>query len=469
MVQIFVKLDWLKTSPLMVSASDKVDDVLKRILNNEKSSNSDVYMTCEGRVLRWSDDLSSSGVSDGCTLYVLNRMCGGGKHKNKKNQTEKKLARSPKRQEPVRDQQEHDEENIIQSLLSRENVEEAVIRDFEETEGSRKIIADLAEGNKSDMERWIQTSPELTGLDDEQNKTTANGIRRAVEARRKDTGREPTAAPKQGKKVCFIMEEKEVQEARQWQEQFIEKRRRAQEAHEEEWREQEKKRYGEDDDERVPVVPDMEAGSSYFKTTYPRDEGEKIVMEELEERKTGRGSDGLVRGVRVQVSDEGDQWKGVRKGRRRKRKTWKQRSTHRARGRFRTRRKKPEGRTSVERQTSNGTCDNWIRGGKHKKKKNVLHELRKDQRIVKWIGCSDDEQEGLEETAKEKEKCEKKRGPESRAKRKGGERRSRRVWKKWRKCRMRESKREKLRPRRNTRKKREGRQERAKNQNRKAR
>ena len=53
MVQIFVKLDWLKTSPLMVSASDKVDDVLKRILNNEKFSKSDVYMTCEGRVFRW--------------------------------------------------------------------------------------------------------------------------------------------------------------------------------------------------------------------------------------------------------------------------------------------------------------------------------------------------------------------------------------------------------------------------------
>ena len=69
----------------------------------------------------------------------------------------------------MRDQQEHDEENIIQCLLSREIVEEAVIRDFEETEGSRKIIADLAEGNTSDMERWIQTSLELTGLDDEQN------------------------------------------------------------------------------------------------------------------------------------------------------------------------------------------------------------------------------------------------------------------------------------------------------------
>ena len=34
----------------MVSPSDKVDDVMKRIRNNEMSSRSDVYMTCEGRV-----------------------------------------------------------------------------------------------------------------------------------------------------------------------------------------------------------------------------------------------------------------------------------------------------------------------------------------------------------------------------------------------------------------------------------
>ena len=53
MVQIFVKMDGLKTFPLMVSPSDKVDDVMKRIRNNEVSSKSDVYMLCEGRVLRW--------------------------------------------------------------------------------------------------------------------------------------------------------------------------------------------------------------------------------------------------------------------------------------------------------------------------------------------------------------------------------------------------------------------------------
>ena len=67
--------------------------------------------------------------------------------------------------------------------------------------GTRRIIADLAKGNNSDMEKWIQTYAELTGLDDEQKKTEANGIRRAVEARRKGRGREPTAAQEQGKRV----------------------------------------------------------------------------------------------------------------------------------------------------------------------------------------------------------------------------------------------------------------------------
>ena len=60
MVQIFVKVNGSKTFPLIVSPSDKVDEVMRRIRNNVKSSKSDVYMTCEGRVLRWSDELMGS-------------------------------------------------------------------------------------------------------------------------------------------------------------------------------------------------------------------------------------------------------------------------------------------------------------------------------------------------------------------------------------------------------------------------
>ena len=131
----------------------------------------------------------------------MNMMRGGANHRNKKKKAENKLTASPKNEELVRGQQEqeHEEQKIIQSLISRENAEDAVIRHFEETEKSRKIIANLAEGHNSDMEQWMQIYTESMGLDDEQKKTEANGIRRAAEARRKGTGREPTAAQEQGK------------------------------------------------------------------------------------------------------------------------------------------------------------------------------------------------------------------------------------------------------------------------------
>ena len=44
--------------------------------------------------------------------------------------------------------------------------------------------------------QWIHFYTELTGLNDEHKKTKANGIRHAVEARRRDTGGESTAAEK---------------------------------------------------------------------------------------------------------------------------------------------------------------------------------------------------------------------------------------------------------------------------------
>ena len=163
-------------------------------------------------------------------------MSGGGKHRNKKNRAENKPTASPKNSEPMRGQQEHDEEKIIQkaepvkgqqepkidkNLMSPENAENEVIRRFEETEETRKIIARLAKENNSDMERWIHIYTEVTGSDDEHKKTVADGIRQAVEARRQGEGRQPTAAQEQGKRECFTTEE--VQEAREWQEHSLKK------------------------------------------------------------------------------------------------------------------------------------------------------------------------------------------------------------------------------------------------------
>ena len=152
-------------------------------------------------------------------------------------------------------------------------------------------------------------------MDDEQKKTEANGIRRAVEASGSGTGRKLTAAQEQDRRVYFTTEE--VEEAREWQEKILRNR----EARGEESREPEKKGSEDGDDEWVPVVPNMEAGGTCLQTTDPKDAVEKIVMDELEERKTGRGSDGLVRGGSVQMSGERDQWKRKREGRRRKRRT----------------------------------------------------------------------------------------------------------------------------------------------------
>ena len=66
------------------------------------------------------------------------------------------------------------------------------------------------------------------------------------------------------------------QEPREWQEQLVEQRIRVQEARVEGWRQQEKNRCEEHEDERVQVVPNMEAGSSYLRTTDPRAEVGKV-------------------------------------------------------------------------------------------------------------------------------------------------------------------------------------------------
>ena len=68
-VQIFVKVDGSRAILMDVSQNDKVSG---------------------GRVLRKSDALRSCGVRDGSTVQVMNRLRGGGKHKDKKSKEEKK-------------------------------------------------------------------------------------------------------------------------------------------------------------------------------------------------------------------------------------------------------------------------------------------------------------------------------------------------------------------------------------------
>ena len=83
-----MKVDGSKAFPLEVSLSDKVGDVVKRILSSACDSKHDVYMTCEGRAIRRGDELKGCGISDGGTLQVTSRMRGRGRHKDKKSKAE---------------------------------------------------------------------------------------------------------------------------------------------------------------------------------------------------------------------------------------------------------------------------------------------------------------------------------------------------------------------------------------------
>ena len=46
-------------------------------------SDSDVYLTRKGRVLRGNDIIGTCGVEAGSTVHVMERLRGGGKHKEK--------------------------------------------------------------------------------------------------------------------------------------------------------------------------------------------------------------------------------------------------------------------------------------------------------------------------------------------------------------------------------------------------
>ena len=70
MVQIFVKVDETKVTPVDVSLTDgKVEDLMRQAQKDE-----DVYVTMHGRVLRRNEKLKSCGVTDGCTIQVTSRM-----------------------------------------------------------------------------------------------------------------------------------------------------------------------------------------------------------------------------------------------------------------------------------------------------------------------------------------------------------------------------------------------------------
>ena len=87
MVQIFVRVNGSKATPMEVNLTDD-EDVMRRIQNDE-----DAYVTMHGRVRKKSEMLKSCEVTDGCTIQVTSRVRGGGRHKDKKSKAEKKQVR----------------------------------------------------------------------------------------------------------------------------------------------------------------------------------------------------------------------------------------------------------------------------------------------------------------------------------------------------------------------------------------
>ena len=169
-MQIFVKVDGSKATPMEVSLTDdKVDDVIRQIPNGEG-----VYVTMHARTLKRSEKLNSCGVRDGCTIQVTNRMRGRGKHKDKKSNAEKKQVTSQK--------SVSNEGPVI-----LESEKEAIVRMWEEMKGSRKFIEVIPEG--SEMEQALQSyrtaGREVPGWDQGQADMMECGLRWAVEARRK--------------------------------------------------------------------------------------------------------------------------------------------------------------------------------------------------------------------------------------------------------------------------------------------
>ena len=101
MVQIFVKVDGMKTVAMEVSSEDKVQKILKTVSGSDR----DVYVTSGGRILKGSGKLKSFGVRDGSTVEVTSRMRGGGgKHREKKSKIEKERSGSPKKIEQAQGQ-----------------------------------------------------------------------------------------------------------------------------------------------------------------------------------------------------------------------------------------------------------------------------------------------------------------------------------------------------------------------------
>ena len=187
MVQIFVRVNGSKATPMDVNLTDdKVEDVMRRIQNDV-----DVYVTMHGRVLRRDEKLKSCEVTDGCTIQVTNRLRGGGKHKDKRSKAEKRPAASATQPEPLQ------MEKVLEEMVT-------CIAEGRDVEGEQRLQSFLATIQKS------------TGWDKGLLENMECRIRQAVEEKRRENieGRDQVTEQEQSKKVRFT-EEKQPEETQE--------------------------------------------------------------------------------------------------------------------------------------------------------------------------------------------------------------------------------------------------------------
>ena len=177
-VQIFVRVNGSKSTPMDVNlADDKVEDVMRRIQNDE-----DAYVTMHGRVLKRREKMKSCEVTDGCTIQVTSRLRGGGRHKNKRSMTETKrnVDESGKK-----DQQVGSMSDKCQEMTKDQK--DALIQTIERNEGYRRLITTISEAE--DWEYKIQCFgkqlQEKSEIGEERAKVMEWGMKWAVEARKR--------------------------------------------------------------------------------------------------------------------------------------------------------------------------------------------------------------------------------------------------------------------------------------------
>ena len=170
MVQIFVRVNGSKATPMEVNLTDnKVEDVMRRIQKDE-----DAYVTMHGRVLKRSERLKSCEVSDGCTIQVTDRLRGGGRHKNKRSKTETKGDVDESGQ---KDQQVGSMSDKCQKKTqAQKNV---LIQTIEGNEGYRRLITTISEAEnwEHELQCFGKQLQEKSGVEKERAKVMEWGVR----------------------------------------------------------------------------------------------------------------------------------------------------------------------------------------------------------------------------------------------------------------------------------------------------